>query len=237
MADHDHVQHGIDDNPTGDAGKGAKLGGVGGAVTGLVAGAAAGPVGAVIGAVVGGVAGAVASGAAVAAVDAVDNDNTISGIGHDHHYREHYDTNYASSGHTYEQVQPSYHYGQEAGTSGRYSNDYSTHESDIRSDFQSRYPSADYDTHRGAIQTGYDRARSTLSGAGATGAGATAGGATGEVRQGTNAEVALGGNGVPGIQTGGTSYDGTAPDTRGITEKIADKLTGDHTDDKTGKAV
>lgn len=81
MAD-DNVQHGVDDSPTGDAEKGATLGGVGGAVTGAVAGAAAGPVGMVAGAIIGGVAGAVASGAAVAAVDRVDNDNTVTGIGH-----------------------------------------------------------------------------------------------------------------------------------------------------------
>ncbi len=43
-------------------------------------------------------------------------------------------------------------------------------------------------------------------------------------------------NGVPGIQTGGTNADGS-PDTRGITEKIADGLTGDKIDDKTGKRV
>lgn len=43
-------------------------------------------------------------------------------------------------------------------------------------------------------------------------------------------------NGVPGVQTGGIATDGT-PDTRGVTEKLADKLTGDHTDDKTGKTV
>jgi uncharacterized protein (TIGR02271 family) len=73
MAD-DNVQHGIDDNPSGDPGKGAVLGGIGGAVVGALAG---GPVGAVVGAV----AGAVASGAGVAAVDSVDNDDTISGIG------------------------------------------------------------------------------------------------------------------------------------------------------------
>lgn len=42
------------------------------------------------------------------------------------------------------------------------------------------------------------------------------------------------GNGIPGIQTGGHAADGS-PDTRGITEKIADKLTGDRIDDKTGK--
>ncbi len=44
------------------------------------------------------------------------------------------------------------------------------------------------------------------------------------------------GNGVPGVQTGGHAIDGT-PDTRGIMEKTADAVTGDHLDDKTGKVV
>jgi hypothetical protein len=44
------------------------------------------------------------------------------------------------------------------------------------------------------------------------------------------------GNYVPGIQTGGRDYDGT-PDTRGISEKAADAVTGDRIDDKTGKPV
>ncbi len=44
------------------------------------------------------------------------------------------------------------------------------------------------------------------------------------------------GNGLSGVQTGGHAYDGT-PDTRGISEKTADVLTGDHLDDKTGKVV
>ena len=44
------------------------------------------------------------------------------------------------------------------------------------------------------------------------------------------------GNGVPGIQTGGHATDGT-PDTRGIMEKVADAVTGDRIDDKTGKVV
>jgi hypothetical protein len=50
------------------------------------------------------------------------------------------------------------------------------------------------------------------------------------------APVVTPGNGVPGIQTGGTAYDGT-PDTRGISEKAADALTGDVYDDKTGKPI
>lgn len=79
----DNVQHGIDDNPTHDAEKGAALGGIGGATVGAIAGAVTGPIGALIGAAVGGVAGAVASGLGVAAVDTVDNDNTVSGIGDD----------------------------------------------------------------------------------------------------------------------------------------------------------
>lgn len=80
MAD-DNIQHGIDDNPHHDAEKGAALGGIGGAAVGAMAGAAVGPVGAIVGAVVGGLAGAGASGVAVAAVDQVDNDNSVSGIG------------------------------------------------------------------------------------------------------------------------------------------------------------
>lgn len=81
MNSQDPVQHGIDDNPSGDAQKGAALGGLGGAAVGAAAGAMAGPVGMVVGAVIGGLSGAGASGLAVAAVDKVDNDNTVSGLG------------------------------------------------------------------------------------------------------------------------------------------------------------
>jgi len=82
MAD-DNIQHGIDDNPHNDAEKGAALGGLGGAAVGAIAGAAAGPVGAIVGAIAGGLVGAGASGAAVSAVDKVDNDNTVTGLGDD----------------------------------------------------------------------------------------------------------------------------------------------------------
>jgi hypothetical protein len=44
------------------------------------------------------------------------------------------------------------------------------------------------------------------------------------------------GNRVPGVQTGGHAADGT-PDTRGMSEKAADVVTGDRIDDKTGKVV
>lgn len=75
--------------PTGDAEKGAVIGGVGGLVAGAIAGAAVGPVGSVIGAVVGGVVGAAASGVAVAAVDRIDDDSNISGLPDDMSLEEH----------------------------------------------------------------------------------------------------------------------------------------------------
>ncbi len=77
----DAVQHGNDDNPNDDGKKGLELGALGGGTVGAIAGMAAGPVGAVVGALVGGTVGSIASGAAVDAVDSVDNDNTITGLG------------------------------------------------------------------------------------------------------------------------------------------------------------
>ena len=59
-------------------------------------------------------------------------------------------------------------------------------------------------------------------------------GATDDVDE--DADDLVSSNRVPGIQTGGRNADGT-PDTRGITEKTADALTGDRIDDKTGKRV
>lgn len=41
---------------------------------------------------------------------------------------------------------------------------------------------------------------------------------------------------LPGIQTGGRNADGS-PDTRGVTEKVADAVTGDRVDDKTGARI
>jgi phage tail tape-measure protein len=143
------IQHGIDNDPNNDTQKGATLGGLGGAITGAVAGSAVGPVGTAIGAVVGGVAGAAASGAAVNAIDRVDNDNTVTGLGDNPSYRP--------AGNPI------------AGTVG----------------------TAEADTNH--------------------------------VRR-------------DGIQTGGRDIDGT-PDTRGISEKAADAVTGDRIDDKTAKPV
>lgn len=60
-------------------------------------------------------------------------------------------------------------------------------------------------------------------------------GAVGGGTLGTGADLTPGNN-VPGVQTGGRNADGS-PDTRGIAEKAADAVTGDRTDDKTGKRI
>lgn len=167
----DNVQHGIDDNPSGDAEKGGVLGAVGGAVVGALAG---GPVGAVIGAVAGGL----ASGAGVAAVDRVDNDNTISGVG----------------------------------------------------------DGVTTDTGN-VVSSGVHSAAGTVSNT--THAVGNTMGNTAHVVGNTAAGIGnqpVIDNGVPGVQTGGVANDGTM-DTRGVSEKIADAMTGDVRDDKTGKTV
>lgn len=194
MAD-DGIQHGLDDNPQNDAEKGAALGGLGGAAVGAIAGAAAGPIGAVIGAVAGGLVGAGASGMAVGAVDKIDNDNTVTGLGDDGVATR--DMNNAPIGEA--------------------SGDYRTATS--TSDFDS----TGYTGSMGELRD--DQRNATV---GVTSVGATD----------LNAD-AFGdrlGSGVPNIRTGGTAVDGT-PDTRGITEKTADTVTGDKIDDNTGKRV
>ncbi len=220
----DHVQHGIDNNPQNDPQKGAAIGGIGGAVVGAAAGAATGPVGAVIGAVIGGVAGAAASGAAVAAVDKMDDDDTLTGIG-DHHTDIDADDYAARSAYT-------------PGTTGT---------------TDTTYTSGQYGASAGAIGTdvhntmdrmGYGtRPGDVNMGEGTSDAGLRTAYTSDTIEEPTTRGLASDrsfesglGNDVPGVQTGGRAIDGT-PDTRGVTEKVADAVTGDHVDDKTGKIV
>lgn len=190
----DNVQHGIDDEPTGDAEKGAKLGGVGGAVTGAAAGAMLGPVGALVGAAVGAVAGAVGSGVAVAAVDRIDNDNTISGIGGGATP----DTgNLASSA--------AHSVGNTAGN--------------VAHGAANAVGNAGQAVANTATNVGNSASHAANSGLGT----------------GVSQEAPLGET-TPSLKTGGHANDGTS-DTRGVGEKLADAVTGDATDDKTGKTV
>lgn len=185
----DGIQHGIDDNPNNDPQKGAVLGGLGGVAVGAAAGAAMGPVGAVIGAAIGGVAGAAASGAAVAAIDDMDDDDTMTGLHTDHDR----DLDYTNRDVDYTDRPVT------AGTTAY--------------DDTATYGTTDNyvpGTPLTAGSPGY--------------AGADV------------VNAPLGGNPMPGVQTGGTAIDGT-PDTRGLSEKAADAITGDKFDDKTGKRI
>lgn len=179
----DGIQHGIDDDPHGDAEKGAALGGMGGAVVGGVAGSMAGPVGTVVGAVAGATLGAVASGAAVSAVDSADNDNTVTGVG-----------------------------------------DGITPDNDERAltdePLLADEPVVVTDERDIAV----------------TPADAAYGDAPDRnVPNNYRGDYEHGNDDLPGIQTGGTTTQGE--DTRGITEKAADAVTGDDYDDKTGGRV
>jgi len=228
MAD-DNIQHGIDDNPNNDAKKGGILGAVGGAVVGAAAG---GPIGAVIGAVAGGI----ASHAGVAAVDRVDNDNTVSGVGHgatgdiDESLDRDDNTVYVNnSGHNVST--PAY-----TGTTGTVVPGngvpgVQTGGRDADGGLDSRgimEKTADtltgdhYDDKRGVPTDGAYRTT-------------TASAYDTDGNKGVNRMEGLGET-TPSIKTGGYANDGT-PDTRGIGEKTVDAITGDAIDDKTGKVV
>jgi len=227
----------VDNNvPTGDAEKGATLGGIGGVVTGAVAGAAAGPVGMVAGAVIGGVAGAVASGAAVAAIDRVDNDNTVSGVGTDRDIA--YD-NSIDANRSYDRT-----YGTTGVGNGVPGVQTGGHDIDGTPDSRGiMEKTADAITgDRMDDKTGKpvasDTVRSDMNAVRNDVAGATYGArsaADSGIGTGVSRETEVG-ESRPSIKTGGYANDGT-PDTRGVMEKTADAITGDVVDDKTGRVV
>jgi hypothetical protein len=228
----DHVQHGIDDSPTGDAEKGATLGGIGGAVTGAIAGAAAGPLGAIAGAVIGGVAGAVASGAAVGAIDRVDNDDTITGIGSgattDVEDAAYTTTGVNTPGNGVPGIQTGgYTAAGTPDTRGVTEKAADTLTGD-RIDDKTGQPVV------GGYNTGIGTSGAYGTGTGTTGS-ATAYNTDPDGTSGLNQREELGET-TPSIKTGGYANDGT-PDTRGVGEKVVDAVTGDPIDDKTGKVV
>lgn len=265
----DNIQHGIDDSPTGDAAKGGILGAVGGAVVGALAG---GPIGAVIGALAGGA----LSGAAVAAVDAVDNDNNISGIGDEIAVDGNASYGSANSGYSAtadDMNSPHYRegYRYDATTSryidpatGRFIDPDSGRFVDTAGNYID--PAMNYDTNPSVVSGVNSPLGNTMPGIQTGGYVAdgstdtrgvmekTADAATGDnmddktgktVNPNWNANSNATtnyatdytvGNGQPGVQTGGRLADGSM-DTRGVTEKVADVVTGDNTDDKTGKRV
>ncbi len=230
----DNVQHGIDDSPKGDAEKGGVMGAVGGAVVGALAG---GPIGAVVGAVAGGL----ASAAGVAAVDRVDNDNNISGVGSGVTT----DTgNVVSSGvhsaagtvsNTAHVVgntaagignQPVIDNGLPGVQTGGRANDGTMDTRGVSEKVADAVTGDTLDDKTGKPVLHSDRPMAT---------GMTSPTYTGTGYTGTGVAPVID-NGLPGVQTGGRANDGTM-DTRGVSEKVSDAVTGDTLDDKTGKVV
>jgi hypothetical protein len=225
----DNIQHGIDDDPTGDAEKGATLGGVGGAVTGAVAGAMVGPGGALVGAIIGGVAGALASGAAVGAIDRVDNDNTVTGIGSgattDVEDAAYTTTGVNSPGNGIPGIQ-----------TGGYDINGHPDTRGIGEKTADVLTGDRIDDKTGQPVVGGYNTGTAVSGAYGTGTGTgTAYNTDPDGTTGVNKLEELGET-TPSIKTGGYANDGT-PDTRGVGEKVVDAVTGDTVDDKTGKVV
>lgn len=217
----DGIQHGIDDDPNNDPQKGATLGGIGGAVTGAVAGAMAGPLGAIAGAVIGGVAGALASGAAVGAIDRVDNDDTVTGLGTsattDYNDTAYTTTGVATPGNGVPGIQ----------TSGYDANGLPDTRG-IGEKTADALTGDRIDDKMGAPVAGAYGTTTGLSAVHGTGTGYNTDTDTGLNQRADET--------APSLKTGGYANDGT-PDTRGVGEKVVDAVTGDALDDKTGKVV
>ena len=239
----DDVQHGIDNNPSGDAEKGAALGGIGGVIVGALAGAAAGPVGAIAGAIIGGLSGSVVSGAAVAAVDRRDNDNTISGLGSGT-TRDTHDV-YANSGMGVGNHVPEVQTGGHDVTGGPDTRGILEKTADAVTgdniDDKTGQPVA-HDTVRSdayavgnTMHNDANRVGNAVRGTVDNATYSTRTAADSGIGTGISQETELGEHHAS-LKTGGVANDGT-PDTRGIGEKIVDGITGDVIDDKTGSVV
>lgn len=254
--DHDDVN--IETGSGGDLGKnaGAGAGGLSGAIVGA---AAAGPVGAVAGAVAGGMLGAAAGNAAKDMGGDSDNPNVVPA--------GHADSNFTSApmgsslpgtiigsgiGSGSVTGAPGLPLG--AGMSG----------SSVGSDMSDMGDTHGHNAVTGDEATSGAGKAGLGTGAivggligtavgGPVGAvvggtlGSLAGGVTGDAAEATEGGSVSGlGLGGTGAGTGTTEMAGGAlnappsnrsPDTRGLTEKAADALSGDHTDDKTGKRI
>jgi len=82
----------------------------------------------------------------------------------DDDYRDNYNTTFAHSGMTWEQVRPAYQYGDELARDQRYrGRDWSSFESDARRDWDARHPgTSSWDKIKDGVRHAYDRARAKL---------------------------------------------------------------------------
>ena len=79
----------------------------------------------------------------------------------DDEFRRDFQTNYASSGETYDQYQPAYRSGYETRCDSRYANrDWNAVEPEIRQRWESEHPDSAWDRFKAAVRRGWDRATS-----------------------------------------------------------------------------
>lgn len=155
------VQHGIDDDPHHDPEKGAALGGVGGLAVGATAGSMVGPIGTIVGAIVGGLAGALGSGAAVAAVDQVDNDNTLTGVSQWEqvapHYRQGWEQHYGHTGAKWEQHEPIYRFAWERRHDPRYhQRSWDDAQSSLQHDWEAQSPNRPWSQVQNSVRASWN---------------------------------------------------------------------------------
>lgn len=76
------------------------------------------------------------------------------------HFRNDFDTNYASGGYSYDEYEPAYRYGWELSRDSRYTNrDWSSVEGQLRSDWEQRYPNNAWDRFSAAVKNAWNQAR------------------------------------------------------------------------------
>lgn len=82
----------------------------------------------------------------------------------DRHYRNHFSSTYGTSGDTYNDYQPAYRYGDDMRRNDKYrGRDWNDVESDLRSDWDSRYTTggqSTWDKMKSAVRSGWDRSTS-----------------------------------------------------------------------------
>jgi len=73
-------------------------------------------------------------------------------------FRRHYDSNYTSSGESYETMRPAYEYGAQAANDARYrGKNWSDVEENLRTDYLRNNPNSSWDRIKGAIRYGWER--------------------------------------------------------------------------------
>jgi hypothetical protein len=88
-----------------------------------------------------------------------DHAGTGGGIGDDRTslWRNDWQTNYASSGGSWEEYEPAYRYGHRLSSDDRYrGRDWDTIEPEVRRDWEGRYPGSTWERFKSAVRRGWD---------------------------------------------------------------------------------